>query len=194
MHELTPALSASDTAADGSTFLDRVVRLVAVVALAYAALNLVQTVLYFGIYGSLWGYARGVMRPAERAVQLSRVGLFLLLLVGSIGMLNRKPWARPAVMTWALLHVLVVAASGVVYIVQFAGDLARAAATTQAAALNPPLWQIVLWQVFWSVEAAVFPMLVWLILRQAEVAKLFEKTASGGFEVLPMARPFEPET
>jgi hypothetical protein len=39
------------------------------------------------------------------------------------------------------------------------------------------------------IASALFPLLVWLILRQPEVADLFARPQHGGFEVVPFAEP-----
>ena len=170
-----------------SPVLDRVVRILALIALAYAALHLLQFAAIFLFQGVGWQYARDPYRFMERAIQLSHLGMMLLLLVGAVGLLKWKPWSRPAVMLWAGLSMIVGFISGVPWLLQYASDMA--AATTRA--VYQPMWQMVLWQLLAAINQIFLPLLVWLLLRQPEVASRFTRRPSGGFEVVPFAQPVE---
>ncbi|MEA2708711.1 MAG: hypothetical protein QOF78_1312 [Phycisphaerales bacterium] len=111
---------------DRPEFLHRVIRIIGIITLAYAALHLLQAGLYIVIRGSLWFYARGDFGFIERAVQLSHLGVMLLLLAVSIGLLKWKPWSRPAVMLWAVLTVVLHFASSAMWAVRYARDMSRA--------------------------------------------------------------------
>ena len=168
-----------------STFLHRAVRVVAMVVTAYAALHVLQDVVALAVRGSAWGYFGYSYRFADRAIGLSRVGVMVLLLAGGIGLLRRKPWARRAVMLGMLLLVVISFATYVLSIAHYVQELSRAA--TQRS--NAPAWQMAIAYVFWFAESTLSPLLVWLILRQPEAAKLFEHARAGGFEVVPLAQP-----
>jgi hypothetical protein len=171
--------------AERPEFMRRVVRIIAGITLAYAALNLAQSALYLLIRGSLWGYSRGNLVPFERAIMVSSVANMILLLAGWLGLRGWKRWSRPAVMWWAVLSVVLSFATSALWFVQYTRDIMMA--TTQVA-MQQPVWQQMLWQILWFLENMFFPLLIWLLLWQPEVAKLFERVASGGFEVLPYAR------
>ena len=53
---------------------------------------------------------------------------------------------------------------------------------------NQPVWQMMLWQLLWWIGQSFFPLLMWLILRQPEVANQFARVQGGGFEVVPFAQ------
>ena len=176
-----------ETAAHGNAFLRDVIRILALIGLGHAALQLVQYVLHFFFWGTWWEGARGGVRLADRAIQLSRLGAILLLLVGAIGLLKWKPWARPAVLWWAIVTLLLNAVASLPWLVQYAQDIS--AATTQWTAGQQPFWHIVLWTLLSSIDSLFLPLLFLLILRRPEAASLFERTTGGGFDVVPMARP-----
>jgi hypothetical protein len=180
---MTPA---QPTPAEPAPFLHRAIRIVALILLAYAAVHALQYVAIFSIQGVGWRYARGPYQFAERALQLSHLGTMLLLLVGAIGLLKWKPWSRPAVMLWAVLSICMSFVAGVPWLLQYARDVAAATGTTRA--VFQPLWQVVLWQMLSAINQAFFPLLVWLLLRQPEVAGRFSRRPSGGFEVVPFAQ------
>jgi hypothetical protein len=173
-------------AAGQSSFLYRVIRLLAFVLSSYALLHLVQYALFFVIQGTSWRYGRGPFRWIERATTLSTLGALVLLLAGAVGMLKGKHWSRPAVMWWAVLHVVIGLVSSAAWIVRYANDQAAVRATTQVA-YGQPVWQMMLWQMMWSISNAFFPLLVWLILRQPDAANYFSRVRGGGFEVVPFA-------
>ena len=176
------------TAAEPADFLHRAIRIVATIVLAYAGLQLAQYVVALFTDGAWWGYFVGSYRWIDRAIQLSRFGVIALLLAGAIGMLRWRPWSRPAVMLGMLLLVLVSFATYVLHLVKYAQDLSTA--PTQPA--NAPVWRMALGYIFWFAESTIFPLLVWLILRQPQVARLFEHARSGGFEVVPFAQSVMP--
>jgi hypothetical protein len=173
-------------AAGQSSFLYRVIHILAFVLIAYAALHLLQYTLYFTIQGTTWRRVSGPSRWIERATEVSSVCAMVLLLAGAVGMLKGKSWSRPAVMWWAVIQVLIGLVSSAAWVVRYSSDVAAVRATTQASYMQP-VWQMMLWQVMWWVLNAFFPLLVWLILRQPDVANFFSHVRGGGFEVVPFA-------
>ena len=167
------------------TFLHRAVRVVAMIVTAYAALHVLQDLVALAVRGAAWGYFGYSYRFADRAIGLSRLAVTVLLLVGGIGVLRRKPWARVAVLLGMILLVVISFATYVLSLAQYVEDLSRA--PTQPS--NAPTWQMAIAYAFWFAESTLFPLLVWLILRQPEVARLFERPRAGGFEVVPVAQP-----
>jgi len=179
-------------AAGQSSFLYRVIRVLAFVMLSYAIMHLVQYSLFFFIQGTSWRYERGSFRWIERATTVSSFGVLILLLAGAVGMLKGKHWSRPAVMWWAVLQVIIGFVTSAAWIVRYANDTAAARATTQQT-YSQPVWQMLLWQVMWWISNAFFPLLVWLILRQPDVANFCSRVRGGGFEVVPFANAIASE-
>jgi len=181
---MTPAHS---TPAEPTPFLHRVVRILALILFAYAALHVLQYVVAWFVQGSWWGYMGGGLRRIDRAIQLSMFGNMLLLGVGAAGLFGWKRWARPAVMLWAILTILLTFASHALWIVEYARQLSTVP-TTQVA-INDPVWKYMLMSAFSWLGSLPFPLLAWLILRQPEAANLFTRANRGGFEVVPFAQP-----
>jgi len=179
-------------AAGQSSFLYRVIRVLAFVMLAYAILHLVQYSLFFLIQGISWRYGRGPFRWIERAMQLSSFGTLVLLLAGAVGMVKGKPWSRLAVMWWAVIQVVIGFVSSAAWLVRYSNDMAAARASTQAS-FGQPVWQMMLFQVMSWVSNAFLPLLVWLILRQPDAANFFSRVRGGGFEVVPFANAIASE-
>jgi hypothetical protein len=179
--------SSSSPPTDQPQFVHRVVRILAVVLLGYAAQYVVQYIVGLFVEGSWWSYMRGGLRLVERAIQLSLFGNLLLLGVGAAGLLGWKRWARPAVMLWAVLTIVLQFATHALWVVDYFRQLSTVPATQ--AALNSPVWKYMLMSAFSWLGSVFFPLLVWLILRQPEVASLFTRPRSGGFEVVPFAQP-----
>ena len=179
-------------AAGQSSFLYRVIRVLAFVMLGYAIMHLVQYSLFFSIQGISWRYERGPFRWIERATTLSTFGVLGLLLAGAVGMLKGKHWSRPAVMWWAVLQVTIALISNAAWLVRQANEVAAARATTQVVYMQP-VWQMLLWQVMSWIGNAFLPLLVWLILRQPDVANFFSRVRGGGFEVVPFANAIASE-
>jgi hypothetical protein len=169
---------------EGEGFAHRVAVTLAAFLLAYAIFNLLQYVVYVAVEGTLW-FARYRYRRFEAAMQMTRIAADILLLAGAVGMLKWKPWSRVAVMTWTVSIVLLTFASGIGWVIEYSDQLRATAATTRA--VNPPLWKMAVHQVFWSIQSAFLPALVWLIVRRPEIAQLYQHVRGGGFEVVPMA-------
>ena len=172
---------------DQPQFVHRIVRIIALVLLAYAALHVVQGIIALVVHGGWpWGYMGMGAWWIGRAIELAHAGNVLLLGIGAAALLAWKPWGRTAVMLWAILYIVLHFASSAFWVVEYARQIAAAPATQ--AVRNQSVWQYMLMFGFSWLANALFPLLVWLILREPEVVSLFARAPQGGFEVVPLAQ------
>ena len=179
-----PSASApvAPSAAHDVGFPQRIIRIVAGVMLSYAIFEIVQTL----SYQLLQQGSRAPLRSVERALQFANLGARMLLAVAAAGMLKWRPWSRSAMICWTVLVVAGQFASHAYWFVAYASTMSTA--TTQMRTINQPVWQMMLWQLLWWIGQSFFPLLMWLILRQPEVANQFARVRGGGFEVVPFAQ------
>ena len=171
-------------AAESRTFLHRVLRWVAFLALAYGLLQAV----------SLFAYAATVGFPYYRYFIWPRwldIGMSLLLIasattvmVGGWGLLRWRSWGRVVLIVWSVLAILLGLAQAIASTAHF---VRRAAATTQSAAQAQT--GLMVWSSLYDwMTSSALPVVFLAVLLQPEVAKLWARpTRAGGFDVVPMA-------
>ena len=135
-----------------------------------------------GNYGPFWGR---VQQGTHLLYLLDNV----LLLVAAIALLRWKPWSRAALLIWAAVEMAGSVVSGLAWFIPYASQVAR---TPTACSQHQPSVASICWMLLSTVVADwAFPLLVVVILRQPEVARLWARK-SGGFEVVPMAQVNQP--
>ena len=171
-------------APEQQTFLHRVLRWLAMLAIGYGALQCLTYVLYAIVYGLTFaGY--GFPRPLRTGFTLVQIAGPVLLLAGGWGLLKWKSWGRALLITWALLAMTAGLVSSVAYLVEDARTWSATAATTQAVVSN----RLSIWFTFagW-VEHCALPLTCLWTLMQPEVKRLWARgPGHGGFDVIPMA-------
>ncbi len=176
-------------AAESRTFLHRVLRWLAILALGYGLLQVVTLTLFAATQD--FPFDRYWMRDRRAALALSLVHIasVVLLLAGAWGLLRWKSWARVGLFVWAALVILL--------------GLVRAIGSTayfirETTAMTQPSFQgnigFLIWNSFhFWVENCALPIVFIVVLHQPEVAKLWARRRSpGGFDVIPMASAVVP--
>jgi hypothetical protein len=180
-----------EPAAESRTFLHSVVWWLGVLALGYGLLHAVTLILAAATQGFL--YDRYWMRDREAAFAMSvvQVASTVLLLAGAWGLLRWKPWARVVLVVWSALTISL----GLVRVISSTAYFVR---ETAAIATSQPSYRPNIGMLFWSsfqywLETCALPILLIVLLRQPEVAKLWARPrGADGFEVIPMASPVVP--
>ena len=170
--------------AESRTFLHRVVRCVAVLALAYGLLQAVTL--------TAWGITRGLpydgyyvgSRHLAVGMSLLAFALTAFVIVGGWGLLKWKAWGRVALIVWSALTIVLGCVQSVLSDIMV---LRSMAATTQPGV--QPHAGVYVWTSFhhWLTYSAL-PIVILLAMLQPEVARLWSgPRGAGGFEVIPMA-------
>lgn len=170
-HDVPPAVDRAD-------FLIRI-RAVAVVTLGYGLVQLAHHANFMFGAGVWWRSASSAEAYVDVAMQLSNLALALLMVVAAAALVRWQSWSRRALIPWAVLAVVLGLCSAIDGILGY-GRYLRV--TTQSD--NPPLWRAASSHLFWWLRFSAYPVLVFLILRQEDVARLFSRAATGGFEVV----------
>jgi hypothetical protein len=130
-----------------------------------------------------WSVASGVLG----------IGLSLLLLVCSIGLLSLKPWARKGILGYAVLAVVMNVANLVVSLM-WMGPMMEEIQRQQGP--NAPAGMTNIMQTAGTGFAVVFflitmiyPLVVWYYMTRPEIVGLFEGGGGPGFPAGPYAGP-----
>jgi hypothetical protein len=173
------------TPAEARTFLHRILRWMAVLALAYGGLQAVSLIAFAAAQGFPYDrYSFGGGKLVSLGISILMVILAALAIVGGWGLLRWRAWARLVLVIWSALAILLGLGQGIVSTGAF---LRMTAATSQPSGLPHPA--LVVWASLhhWLTNC-VLPIVFLLILLQPEVARLWAgPRGGGGFNVIPMA-------
>jgi hypothetical protein len=172
-------------APESQSFVHRVIRVLALVALALGVLNAITLVVFtvserWSSAGAWFGGGPG----GYLFYAVGSIGLVVLQIAGAVGLLRWKSWGRTLLLVWSLSSMLFSLFVSGAWTYQY---LQSVRATTQAS-YQPNVGSMI-WNTFhfWA-QGCAFPLLTWLALRRAEVKALWATPRHGGFDVIPIAK------
>ena len=178
---------------DSPDFLRRVLRWLAIICLAAGLISVLNLGTWLAFYPrNVYRYG-GMTGRAGFAVNLAYLALPILGVVGGWALLRWKPWARRVLIAWALADIALGFISNILWYVDYATSMSRAAATTR---MTSPVPSVAFqgWSMLVTCLARMpFPLIVLIVMLQPEVKELWARRAGGAFEVLPIVRPADAE-
>jgi hypothetical protein len=180
-------------AAESLPLAHRIVRLISLAGVVYAISMLIgefHTLLSAGAFswlrGTYFSQTRVLQRPSM-AVFYLMVANHILLAISGMGLWRYRWWARRCAIIWAVIDIVLNVSSRIISLLEIQAYYARAVPKQPM----PPLTTYFLSTFgYWAastIPAAAVLYLMW----QREVAALFDRTITGGFDVVPMAQRAE---
>jgi hypothetical protein len=169
--------------AESRTFLHRVLRWIAIVALALGLLQVVTLIVY--TVSSGFPYDRYWLPNTAAAISMSamRIASAAILVVGGWGLLRWKYWGRVVLIVWSVLSILLALASTIGSVVFISREVAATTQPTGQSNAGLMIWT----SVHHWLDNCALPVLFLAALFQPEAAKMWAGPKRGGFDVIPMA-------
>jgi hypothetical protein len=169
--------------AESRTFLHRVLRCIAILAIAYGLVQAISLI-FFAVVRGL-PYERFYLRSEKLAVAMSAllIASTVLVLVGGWALLRWRAWGRSVLIVWATFAIVLSFAQAIASAAFYVRELGG---STQPYRPHAGLY---VWSSFanWLTGNAL-PVVCLAVLLQPEVARLWAgPRGGGGFDVIPMA-------
>jgi hypothetical protein len=181
-------------AAEPLTLAHRLVRLIALASVVYAVSVLIGE-LYSVVTIQTFSWLRGGVYAWTRSLERSNTAVFYLLMtanhillaVSGIGLWRYRGWARNCLIIWAVVDIILNVCTRIISFFAVRTYYLQSMPNQPM----PPLMSYFL-TIFGNVAAYTIPAVVVLyLMRQREVAALFGRTSTGGFDVVPTAQRAE---
>lgn len=172
-------------AADQRPFEHRMVRWCAWLAAAFGALQVLTAVVttLTARYPFRW-FRSGPFDGVGVVLGVTNYYVLpLFLAVSGAGLLRWKSWARRALIVWSFAFAGLSLLTSMLFTYQY---LSSTSTTTRPSSWAfPAAW---LWNsfYFWAQSCALSAVFL-IVLLQPEVAKIWSRSATGGFDVIPLA-------